>query len=47
LGADNGVGIALILAIFTDKTVNHGPLEALFTVQEETTTIGAIKLKND
>jgi dipeptidase D len=35
------------LALFTDRTVIHGPLEAVFTVEEETTTIGATKLENN
>jgi dipeptidase D len=35
------------LALFTDPNVIHGPIEAVFTVQEETTTIGAMKLSND
>jgi dipeptidase D len=47
LGADNGVGVALILSLLTDPTVKHGPIEAIFTVQEETTTIGAVKLSNN
>jgi di/tripeptidase len=37
----------LILALLTDVKVEHGPLEAVFTVEEETTTIGAIKLNRD
>ncbi len=35
LGADNGIGVALILAALEDKNLVHGPLEALFTVDEE------------
>lgn len=35
LGADNGIGVAMILAIFADKTLKHGPLEALITANEE------------
>ena len=36
LGADNGIAIALTLALATNKTVNHPPLELFFTVEEET-----------
>ena len=36
LGADNGIGVAMALAAAIDKTVEHGPLELLFTVDEET-----------
>lgn len=35
LGADNGIGVALILAVLEDKSLVHGPLEALLTVDEE------------
>lgn len=45
LGADNGVGAAIILAILADKTLTHGPLEALFTTDEETSMIGVRELK--
>ena len=41
LGADNGVGAALALAALEDDTLAHGPLEALFTVGEETGMTGA------
>jgi len=41
LGADNGVGVAICLAIIAAKDLVHGPLEFLFTVQEETTFAGA------
>ena len=41
LGADNGIGVALILAALEDKTLVHGPLEALFTVDEEAGMGGA------
>ena len=41
LGADNGVGVALILAAFEDKSLVHGPLEALLTVDEEAGMGGA------
>ena len=44
LGADNGIGMAASLAILTDKTFEHGPIEALFTVDEETGMTGANNL---
>lgn len=44
LGADNGAGAAMILSVLADKTLKHPPLEAIFTVQEETTMEGAFKL---
>ena len=44
LGADNGIGMAAALAVLTDKTIAHGPLEALFTVDEETGLTGAKNL---
>ncbi|MCX8160438.1 MAG: aminoacyl-histidine dipeptidase [Candidatus Saccharicenans sp.] len=47
LGADNGIGLAACLAILEDKTLTHGPLECLFTVDEETGLTGAFKLGKD
>lgn len=44
LGADNGIGMAAALAALTDDTLVHGPLEALFTVDEETGLTGANNL---
>jgi dipeptidase D len=44
LGADNGVGAAMALAALTDPSVQHGPLELLFTLQEETGLHGAAAL---
>ncbi len=41
LGADNGIGVAAALAVATDPTVVHGPLELLFTLDEETGLTGA------
>ncbi len=41
LGADNGIGVALILAVLEDRGLIHGPLEALFTVDEESGMGGA------
>ncbi len=45
LGADDGIGIALALAALEDKTLQHGPLEALFTVDEEEGMGGANNLE--
>lgn len=45
LGADNGIGVATQLAILVDNTIEHGPLECLFTVDEETGLTGAFALK--
>lgn len=45
LGADNGLGVAAIMAVFEDKTLKHGPLEALITTDEETGMVGAFGLK--
>ncbi len=47
LGADNGIGVAAALAIMTDDTLVHGPLEVLITMDEETGMTGANNLKND
>ncbi len=44
LGADNGIGIAMTMAVFTDPTCKHGPLEAIFTFSEETGMDGAFNL---
>ncbi|SPE29300.1 Cytosol non-specific dipeptidase [Burkholderiales bacterium] len=41
LGADNGIGVALILAVLEDATIVHGPLEALLTIDEECGMNGA------
>lgn len=41
LGADNGIGCAAALAIMSEKTIAHPPLELLFTVDEETGLVGA------
>lgn len=45
LGSDNGVGVAAALAVMESKDVQHGPIEALFTLQEETGLFGAQALK--
>jgi len=47
LGADNGLGCAAALALMTDDTVSHPPLELLFTVEEETGLYGASDLDPD
>lgn len=47
LGADNGVGVAAQLAVLADKTLEHGKIEALFTIDEETGLTGANALKPD
>lgn len=44
LGADCGIGMAAALAVLIDPGVQHGPLEALFTVDEETGLTGAFEL---
>ena len=44
LGADNGIGVAAALAAATDKEIAHGPLELLFTLDEETGLTGANQL---
>ena len=41
LGADDGIGIAAMLAVLSDKGLKHGPIECLFTVKEETGLTGA------
>lgn len=45
LGADNGLGVATIMAILESKTIKHPELEALFTIDEETGMTGAMGLK--
>jgi len=47
LGADNGIGAAAIMGILQTSNLEHGPIEALFTIDEETGMTGAIKLKPD
>ena len=41
LGADNGLGVAAIMAVMEDKNLKHGPVEALITADEETGMFGA------
>lgn len=45
LGADNGLGVATIMAILESNTIAHPALEALFTIDEETGMTGAMGLK--
>ncbi|MDE6171609.1 aminoacyl-histidine dipeptidase [uncultured Bacteroides sp.] len=45
LGADNGLGVAAIMAVLEDDNLKHGPLEALITKDEETGMYGAFGLK--
>ena len=45
LGADDGIGIAIALAFLADKKIKHGPIECLFTVDEETGLTGAFALE--
>jgi dipeptidase D len=45
LGADNGVGVAAALAVMESTTIQHGPMEFVFTVEEETTLKGASAFK--
>lgn len=47
LGADNGIGAALMLAALEDSSLVHGPLEALFTIDEEAGMGGARGLSAD
>ncbi|MCK9255136.1 MAG: aminoacyl-histidine dipeptidase [Bacteroidales bacterium] len=45
LGADNGMGCAAAMAVLEAKDLVHGPIEALFTIDEETGMTGANELK--
>jgi dipeptidase D len=45
LGADNGLGVAAIMAILESKDIPHPAIEALFTIDEETGMTGALNLK--
>ncbi|KPJ69304.1 aminoacyl-histidine dipeptidase [candidate division WOR-1 bacterium DG_54_3] len=47
LGSDNGIGVAASLAVMEDESLLHGPLEFLFTVDEETGLTGATKIESD
>jgi len=45
LGADNGIGVAATMAVLASKEIAHGPMEALFTIDEETGMTGVFGLK--
>jgi dipeptidase D len=45
LGADDGIGVAAQMAILTDTNIEHGPIECLFTVDEETGLTGAFHIQ--
>ena len=45
LGADNGLGVAMMMAILESKEMQHPAIEALFTIDEETGMTGALNLK--
>lgn len=47
LGADNGIGVAAAMAVLADKELKHGPVNCLFTIDEETGLTGAEKLTSD
>ena len=47
LGADNGIAVASNLAVMADRSLVHGPLELLFTIDEETGLTGAQKIGAD
>ncbi len=46
LGADDGIGVAAQMALLTSTDVEHGPIECLFTVDEETGLSGAFALQS-
>ena len=45
LGSDNGIGVSAAMAVLASKNIAHGPIEALFTVDEETGMAGVFGLK--
>ncbi|WP_282143096.1 aminoacyl-histidine dipeptidase [Cellulophaga baltica] len=47
LGADNGIGVAAIMAVLSSKDLEHPPIEALFTVDEEMGMTGAMALTKE
>jgi dipeptidase D len=47
LGADNGIGVAMGMALMTDPSIKHPPIELLCTLDEETGLTGAITLATD
>jgi dipeptidase D len=47
LGADDGIGVSMALSIATDKSIEHGPMELLFTIEEEVGLKGSLNLQKD
>jgi len=47
LGSDNGIGCAAAMTVLASKNLQHGPVEALFTIDEETGMTGAFELQSD
>ena len=47
LGADNGIAVAIILAILESSDISHPPIEAVFTTDEEIGMVGALQLSFD
>jgi dipeptidase D len=45
LGADNGIGVAAAMAVLASDDITHGPIECLFTIDEETGLTGALALQ--
>lgn len=45
LGSDNGIGVAAAMSVLSSKEISHGPIEALFTIDEETGMTGAFGLE--
>jgi dipeptidase D len=45
LGADNGIGVAAAMTVLESNDIEHGPIECLFTTDEETGMTGAVGLK--
>jgi len=45
LGADDGMGVAAMMCVLEDDTLKHGPIEAIFTCDEETHMVGAFAIK--
>ena len=47
LGADNGIGVSVIMAVLSSENIQHPPIEALFTIDEEMGMTGAMALTKD
>ena len=47
LGADDGIGVAMEMAILKSDNIEHGPIECVFTRDEETGLTGAVGMKSD